>query len=462
MEGIARKPTEPEASGAVSPLMAVKLFAVAGRLGLNGVWSSLWIGRPTQRKNAYLAPHRIQALLAGLACGLTGIASGNLWIRNDPALRDACGGAFPDQGTIHRWLSAVDPSQVEAFRQHLFSAVKQHGRFRQALAGPEGLVIDLDAQGIVANGQRFEQTALGWMNGTFQRGYQRLVCYCATTREVLDERLEPGNASLMTAFSRLLDSLNELFTPEERSGVLLRGDGHAGTVAAILRAQKDGYRYLLKLQHSSTIERLRKAVANHRAEEFETSSGVVRCWDVSDWKITNKDGRERSATTRVVLFQDPAGESGCDRWWGVAVNANKPARELWQLYRDRGGAIEEYFDQSFRAYHLDVKRTSPREGLELVHLLAALCWNLLNWELSELSLPPARSPNQPDRIYWIRADRLDLEKVLERSRHSGIRFRRRTDDGGRVMAEDAIGTLESRAWSRWLNRPTQRLLRLAG
>lgn len=459
MEGISRTLAQPVPAAGSSPLAAVKVLDLTRKLGIDPSWSGLWLGNPTSRRSAYRPEHRIRALLAGLACGLRGIAAGNQWLRNDPAMRKLCDHRFPDQGTLHRWLADVTPPQVLELRRHLRQVAQQHGRFRHQLGQPGGIIVDVDAQGIVAAGQRYEQARLGWMGDGCDRGFQRLVCYCASTGEVLDEQLQPGDGSLLTGLPSLLESLDELFTPDERGRVWLRGDGHAGTIATITRAQQSGYQYVLKLFHQSTVDRLREAT-DGSGEEFPTPQGTGRCWDFPAWTLTNKDGPERSVTTRVVLFADPPDEEGHSTWWGIAVSSQGAAWEFWQMYRDRGGAIEEYFDQSFRAYHLEIKRTSGLAGLEAVHLLAGLCWNLLRWCLEDLRLPPATAPTR-DRAWWARADQLDLTAVLERSRYSGIRFRTTPDSGG-VTAEDTIGTLESAAWSQWLKRPVQRLLLLAG
>lgn len=460
MEGISQQQAQPASGSGASPLAAIKLMDLAAKLGVDREWSGVWLGRPTARESSYRAEDRMRALLAGLACGLRGIAAGNQWLRNDPAIRQLCGNRFPDQGTIHRWLQDVTPEQVLALRRHLQHSVRQHGRFRHQLGLPGGIIVDVDAQGIVAAGQRFEQAQLGWMGDGFDRGFQRLVCYCASTGEVLDEQLQPGDGSLLTGMSRLLDSLDGLFAPEDRSRVWLRGDGHAGTIATIGRVQQAGYQYVLKLFHSRTVNRIRTAVADMPGEEFPTPQGTALCWDLPAWTLTNKDGPQRKVTTRVVLFADPPNDTGRRQCWAVAVGAARAAPEFWQMYRDRGGAIEEYFDQSFRAYHLEIKRTSGLAGLEALHLLAGLCWNLLRWELAELHLPPATAPTR-QRAAWVCADQLDLSAVLERSRYSGIRFRADPEGGG-AIAEDTLGTPESAAWSQWLQRPVQRLLLLAG
>ena len=133
---------------------------LAAKLGIERAWTGLWLGEPTVRCTSDRPEHRIRAFLAGLACGLRGIAAGNQWLRNDTAIRRLCDDRFPDQGTIHRWLEDVSPPQVLELRRHLQESVRQHGRFRHQLGLPGGIIVDVDAQGIVAAGQRWELAEL--------------------------------------------------------------------------------------------------------------------------------------------------------------------------------------------------------------------------------------------------------------------------------------------------------------
>ena len=50
-----------------------------------------------------------------------------------------------------------------------------------------------------------------------------------------------------------------------------------------------------------------------------------------------------------------------------------------QRYHEQGGTIEEYHDQSERAYYLEVMRTGNLHGLNVVQALVGLCWNLARW-----------------------------------------------------------------------------------
>src|SRR5580704_13848470 len=119
----------PDRSGGFSVVLAERVLAFADRLGLPAQWAALSLGHLTRRRTSYTADQRLAAVLAGLACGLRGIAPGNLLLRPNSALRQRLGGRFPDQGTIHRWLDQVSPDQAAALRQHLHQVVRRHGRF---------------------------------------------------------------------------------------------------------------------------------------------------------------------------------------------------------------------------------------------------------------------------------------------------------------------------------------------
>src|SRR5687767_7862832 len=104
METTDRGVPGPDGSGGFSVGLAERVLRLADGLELVAEWSQLGFGRPTGRVTSYPTDQRIAAVLAGLACGLRGIAPGNLLLRPNSALRQRLGGRFPDQGTVHRWL----------------------------------------------------------------------------------------------------------------------------------------------------------------------------------------------------------------------------------------------------------------------------------------------------------------------------------------------------------------------
>src|ERR1700730_18331605 len=102
----------PDRSGGFSVVLAERGLPLAARLALPALWGQLGLGHRTRRRTAYPTDQRLAAVLAGLACGLRGVAPGNLLLRPNSALRQRLGGRFPDQGTIHRWLDQVSPDQA--------------------------------------------------------------------------------------------------------------------------------------------------------------------------------------------------------------------------------------------------------------------------------------------------------------------------------------------------------------
>jgi len=461
MDRIISKGVRPRESGGFSVVFAEKVINVSRAMGLPTEWAKLKLGNVSRRSTAYTTPERITAVLAGLACGLRGIAPGNDVLRTNTALQSAIGGKFPDQGTIHRWLQQVTAEQAKGLRQHLHQVVKRQGQFWSVLRSGERLVVDLDAQGLVARGKHFERAAYGHLGEGIDRGYQRYVAYVGQTQEVLDEFLRPGNTMLIDQLGELLSGLNEVFAPENRSRVVIRADAHGGTVKNIQQLQKAGYPYLCRMMSVWGIKRLRKEICSVDSRQqfvHVDSSGAsrnVEYWDVSDWTITGRR-KQGKAQTRAVVFRDS------QDFWTVLLTSlvDQTAEQLWTQYHQRGGTIEEYNDQSERAYHLEVLRTGNFEGLNAWHALLALCWNLSVWALEELQLPPNTAPHA-ERSRWVLASTLDRSLVLTRAAFSGLRLFRVTRSAY-LEVEDTAFTPESDAWSRWLGQPIQYRLRLAG
>jgi hypothetical protein len=431
---------------------------------LSDAWAQLSLGHPSRRCTAYRPEQRIAAVLSGLAAGLKGIAPGNTFLRPNAALRARLGGRFPDQGTIHRWLDQVTAPQAAALRDHLHQVVRRHGRFGEVLASRRYLVVDIDGQGLVAHGEHFEGTAVGHLGDGLDRGYQRYVCYSADTGEVLDEFLAPGNRTLMSQLPEVLTGLDAVLARADRRRVILRLDAHGGTIANVRAMRQHGYHYLCPLLSWSAIRRLRQHLQGKRGGWFEEPDSTgqahrVQFWVVPRWQLSGK-GKSRKLNTRATVYRErrPDGK----REWLVLLTDLKreKGRRLWQRYHERGGTIEEYNDQSERAYHLEVVRTGHFDGLNAVHSLIGLCWNLTRWALERLRLPPVQSPAaEPES--WVAAVQLDLEAVQGRAAHSGLRLDR--DGSGAVLeVEDTAGTVESTAWCRWLQQPIQLRLRLTG
>ncbi len=463
-----KQPTDslPALGNGFSVVLVERVLRQAHVLELPQQWTQLPIGHPSRRVTAYRPEQRLTALLATLAAGLKGIAPGNTYLRPNSAVQARLGGRFPDQGTIHRWLQQTTDAQAAALRCHLHQVVRQHGRFWHELWSNRWLVLDLDGQGLVARGQRFEKAAKGWLGEGIDCGYIRYVCYAGASHEVLDEFLASGNQTLMSQFPVLLAGLDEVIPRAYRGRVVLRADSHAGTIDNLRDCRAHGYHYLCPLQSWSAIKRLREYVQQRGRRggwftevDSKGQEHRVQYWVVQRWQLSGK-GKSRKLSTHATVYreQTPTGK----KEWSVLVSDLKreKGRRLWQDYRQRGGTIEEYNDQAERAYHLEIMRTSTFAGLNALHHLIGLCWNLTRWAAEQLALPPLQAP-QAERARWQPASAMDLSAVMARAAHSGLRLYR-ARAGAVLEVEDTAGTAESYAWRCWLQEPIQLLLPLTG
>jgi hypothetical protein len=449
-----------------SVVLVERVLRQAHVLEVSQQWTHLQLGPPSGRVTAYRPEQRLTALLATLAAGLKGLGPGNTYLRPNSAVRAWLGGRFPDQGTLHRWLQQTTDLQAAAVRGHLHQVVRQHGRFWHELWSNRCLVLDVDGQGLVARGQRFEKAAKGWLGEGIDVGYIRYVCYAGATHEVLDEFLAPGNKTLMSQFPVLLAGLDAVIPRAYRPQVVLRGDSHMGTIGNLRDCRARRYHYLCPLQSWSAEQRLREHVQQHGQRggwftevDSQGQEHRVQFWIVKRWLLSGK-GKARKLYTHATVYCEhlPTGK----QQWSVLVSDLKreKGRRLWLAYHQRGGTIEEYNDQAERAYHLEIMRSSNFAGLNAVHSLIGLCWNLTRWAAEQLVLPPLQAP-QAERPRWQPAATMDLSEVVARAAHSGLRLYR-VQAGATLEVADTAGTAESRAWCCWLQEPIQLLLPLTG
>ena len=447
--------------GGFSVVLAEKVLAWSRSLGLPAEWDQLGFGNVSHRSTGYLTSQRLSAVLAGLACGLRGVAPGNTVLRTNTAMQHATGGRFPDQGTIHRWLSQVTDQQAAALRSHLHEVVRDQGWFRDVLRSGRRLFVDVDAQGLVARGSRFERAAWGRLGGQLDCGYQRYVAYVGQTREVLDEFLRPGATTLLTELPEVLAGLNEVFPRDDRERVVIRADAHGGTVNNLRALKTAGYSYVCRMLSRLGINRLRREVCVAAGQPIEVRDSTntprrLTCWDVPDWTIRGRD--RRPVHSRAVLYHEVLSD-GREFWLVLLTNlTDLRPDELWSQYHQRSGTIEEYNDQSERAFHLEVVRTGCAAGHNALLALVGLCWNLTVWCLEDLRLPPVAAP-QADNNRWISALEFDRSAVLQRAAQSGLRLFR-PHQTPRLEVEDTACNPESTAWLRWLGGTIQIRLHL--
>src|SRR5262245_41171046 len=103
-------------------------------------------------------------------------------------------------------------------------------------------------------------------------------------------------------------------------------------------------------------------------------------------------------------------------------------------------------------------RSSNLAGLNVMHSLIALCWDLTQWVVEHLALPPLSAP-QAERSRWQSATTMDLSEIMAQAAPSGLRMYR-AQAGAVLEVEDTVGTAESSAWRGWLHEPIPLLLPL--
>jgi len=442
--------------------MVEKVLSTARLKGIDDLWKDLQLGNPTKRVTSYSPRERIMAVLAGLACGMKGIASGNTVLRTNSAVVELCGGRFADQGTIHRWLGGVTPQQAIELRKHLRQVARHHGEFWKELRSERRLILDIDGQGVIARGRGHEEAQWGYLGNGVDRGYQRYVIYSGKTREVLDESIRPGNTNLMGELPALLAGLDDIFVdPQWREQVVIRLDAHGGTAGNLHAMQTAGYHYLTRMQCYAGVKRLKKKVVGTPGETFEAPDSTgrvhrVEYWDVPAWTFRGRRGH--AVTTRAILLHE-LNPDGQDFWWVLLTDLTEAVAKLWDEYHQRGGTIEEYNDQSEEAYHLKGIRTGNIHGLGALYALVGLCWNLTAWATEDLELPPKIAPHA-DPYRWVPARDMSLAEILERASHCGLILNRQPH-ARQLEVEDTIQTKESRRWMVWLNQPIQQRFSLA-
>jgi Transposase DDE domain len=454
----------PDQSGGYSVVLSEKVLDMAQVLEIDKLWTALRFGNCSRRRTAYTSEQRIAAVMAGLACGLRGVAPGNLWLRPNTAMQQRLRGRFPDQGTIHRWLGQVTQDQAADLRHHLHEVVRVHGRFWNEIWSTRLLIVDLDGQGLIARGRRFEHAKTGYMGGALDQGYQRYVCYAGETAEVLDELLTSGNRTAMSVLPEMLQGLNEVIPRSYRDRVLLRGDAHFGTAANLYQMRKAGYHYLCPLFNCWSKKKLKEQVRGCKGGWVEIADSTGQVHRFQFWRVrrlTLRAKRKRGEVRPRATLYCERNADGEESWTVLLTDLKRmSAARMWQEYQQRNGTIEEYNDQSERAYHLDVMRTGNFAGLNALQCLVGLCWNLTRWATEELRLPPVLAPNA-DPTVWIAAAGIDMDQLMQRARHSGLRLYRESPCST-LEVENSAASAESEAWLRFLQQPVQRRLRLAG
>lgn len=255
--------------------------------------------------------------------------------------------------------------------------------------------------------------------------------------------------------------------------MIVRCDAHGGTAANLHALQTANHHGVSRLQSHWAVQRLRREIRTLAPQTFEpsdTNSARVEFGDMPQWTFHGRG--QLQVPTRAIVFRETRADH-TEFWWVLLTDLREEsAHELWTLYHQRGGTIEEYNDPSERAFHLRQLRTSHLPGLCVLQALVGLCWNLIHWETADLQLPePSSKPPEPSALPAEQfpldpatrprrsASSYDLQHLLERASHCGLLLKRQPQTPREAAA--AIHTNVSHARLNSLKRATQMQLPLS-
>lgn len=215
----------------------------------------------------YSHQQKLETLVAGLVQGTRHIAELQTRVVPDTVAAGLFGLArFPDQSQLNAFLRAMRPAQVEhlerAHRQ-LLRANSQAGDRGQWWGLPSGqrlLPVDLDQTYLVTRSRKAEGATRGHFGRKRgQRGYKKsLALLGGSVREVLWQRLEPGNTHAQAAVPAVVAALADLAAAHGLAAgdFLVRGDSQYGGTATLRQLQAAGHHYLLSGYTPRTAQQL--------------------------------------------------------------------------------------------------------------------------------------------------------------------------------------------------------------
>lgn len=224
---------------------------------------------------------------------------------------------FPDQSQINSFLRACGPLQVEALEKAHQALLKNNSRAADRelwLKPPRGrqlLPIDLDQTPLVTRSTRATGVAKGHMGRKRgQTGYKKsLALLGGGVREVLWQRLEPGNTHGQEAIPIVLERLADLGATLglRAEDTLLRGDSQYGALEAVRQYQAARRHYLVKGYTPLTARKLADGLPETALwNSGGTDSNGSRLWLCDLGKVALSADHEpcdlAPVLTRVVLL----------------------------------------------------------------------------------------------------------------------------------------------------------------
>lgn len=344
-----------------------------------------------QRRNGFTPGMRCLSLLAGQGQQVVKLTDWGWRHRHDSRLQHWLGGRVaPHSSTLSRTLGACTAATVRALREEVLVPLSQQALLSAPAARGRWVFLDIDNQGIAAEGATQEGANLGRMgDGTYGRGYRlHLISLANAWPLEMDWTGAAGHAipSAMVMVKRLMRRLPDGLRPR----AIFRGDSNHGSVGFIRFLNRYGAGYLLKNYRPATAALLwqqaeglpRQRVT--RPDQPDLLAVELGRRELTGKRLSRRSTRQRTCRVqveRVVVYREdvPVRADGCPpRCFALLTTLPQEAYDAASLYRQaylpRGGDIENVFcqlDQAFQITHLRSRSFLGNWTFILLSLVAA-------------------------------------------------------------------------------------------
>lgn len=337
-----------------------------------GVLEPLSSVRIVQKSIKHSPTQKLTDALMGILSGCKALYETNVRVRPDLPLsrafgRDRCA----DQSTIQRTLNAFTEENVCQLREaveaigHRYSAVYSHDFER------EMLVVEVDLTGLRAS-KKAEGSTKGYFSGERNStGRQLLRVIAPQYKEILFEKLYPGNTLSCEVLKESIRELERILRlaeePKKRRRTLLRIDGGFGTDANLNWLCWRGYEFIAKGYGGKRAKKLASSVAEDGWEQGPTKSQQLGV-------PASPHRYARKSKTVLRRWVDEKGKPHqdylvCSLFW-------LDAPQVAKLYDGRAG-MESDIKGDKRGLGIEKRRKKSFHAQEALVLLAQLSHNLL-------------------------------------------------------------------------------------
>jgi hypothetical protein len=323
-----------------------------------------------QKSIKHSPQHKLLDALMGILSGCKALYEIDCRVRPDVPLQRAFGrDRCADQSTIQRTLNAFTEENVAQLREAVeaigrrYSAVYSHDFER------EMLVVEVDLTGLRAS-KRAEGSTKGYFSGERNAtGRQLLRVSVPQYKEILFEKLYPGNTTSCEVLKESLKEVQRLLELDaaKRRRTLVRLDGGFGTDANLNWLCWRGYEFIAKGYGGKRANKLAESVPEDGWSTGPTKSQLLG--------VPSRPHRyARKSKTVLRRWFDEKGKPHTD-YLVCSLHELGPA-QIAKLYDGRGG-MESDIKGDKRGLGIEKRRKKSFHAQEAVVLLAQLSHNLI-------------------------------------------------------------------------------------